>query len=63
MLALFLLVTGVRTNHAHDAITTNNFTVAANLLYRRLHSHINSFQSSNKHKSVIIEGILWLAKE
>jgi hypothetical protein len=32
--ALALLVTGVRTNHANDALAPDNFAIAANLLYR-----------------------------
>lgn len=38
--ALALLVTRIRTDHTHDAVTPNDFAVAANTLNRCQHFHI-----------------------
>lgn len=51
MLALLLLVTGVRADHANDAIAADNLAVTANFLYRRLYSHFSSFQSKRASAS------------
>lgn len=51
MLALLLLVTGVRANHANHAIAADNLAVTANFLYRRLYSHFSSFQSKRASAS------------
>lgn len=48
MLALLLLVTRVRADHANYAIATDDFAVTANLLYRRLYSHVSSFRYSKR---------------
>jgi hypothetical protein len=37
---LTLLVAGIRANHAHNAITTDDLTVTANFLYRRTNFHL-----------------------
>ncbi len=44
MLALFLLVTGIRADHAYNAVAADDFAVTANFLYRRLYSHVSSFR-------------------
>ena len=48
MLALLLLVTRIRADHANYAIATDDFAVTANLLYRRLYSHVSSFRYSKR---------------
>jgi hypothetical protein len=37
--ALTLLVTRIRTDHAHNAVAPNDFAVAADALYRCQHFH------------------------
>lgn len=56
MLALFLLVTRVRADHAYYAIATNDFAITANLLYRRLYSHVQILSNPKKSECVTSHG-------